>query len=39
MKIADGIEMLELPMNIMGIERIIYPTHIFDKETVILVDL
>ncbi len=38
MKIADGIEMLELPMNIMGIERTIYPTLIFDKETVILVD-
>jgi len=38
MKIADGIEMLKLPMNIMGMERIIYPTLIFDNDTVILVD-
>ena len=36
MKIAEGIEMLELPMNIMGMERIIYPAHIFDNDTVIL---
>jgi glyoxylase-like metal-dependent hydrolase (beta-lactamase superfamily II) len=38
MRIANGIEMLEIPMNIMGIERTIYPTLIFDKDTVILVD-
>jgi glyoxylase-like metal-dependent hydrolase (beta-lactamase superfamily II) len=38
MRIDNGIEMLELPMNIMGIERTIYPTLIFDEETVILVD-
>ncbi len=38
MRIANGIEMLEIPMNIMGIERKIYPTLIFDEDTVILVD-
>ncbi|MEN6593239.1 MAG: MBL fold metallo-hydrolase [Methanobacterium sp.] len=38
MKIADGIEMLEVPMNLMGRESTIYPTLIWDDETVILVD-
>ncbi len=38
MKIADGIEMLELPMNLMEIERIIYPTLMWDEDTVVLVD-
>lgn len=38
MKITDGIEMIELQLNIMGNERIIYPTLIWDKDTVILVD-
>ncbi len=30
--------MLEIPMNIMGMERTIYPTLIWDDNTVILVD-
>ncbi len=38
MKIADGIEILELPMNLMGRESKIYPTLIWDDTTVILVD-
>lgn len=38
LKIADGIAMLELPMNIMGRESTIYPTFIWDDETVVLVD-
>lgn len=38
MKIADGIEILELKMNMTGRESIIYPTLIWDDNTVILVD-
>jgi glyoxylase-like metal-dependent hydrolase (beta-lactamase superfamily II) len=38
LKIADRIEMLELPMNLMGRESTIYPTLIWDNDTVILVD-
>lgn len=38
MKIADGVEMLELPMNMGGMESTIYPTLIWDDNTVILVD-
>jgi glyoxylase-like metal-dependent hydrolase (beta-lactamase superfamily II) len=38
LKIADGIEMLEIPMKLMGRERIIYPTLIWDDNHVILVD-
>ena len=38
MKIADGIEMIEIPMKIMGMERKIYPTLIWDNDTVVLVD-
>ena len=38
MKIADGIEMLEIPMKLLGRERIIYPTLIWDDDHVILVD-
>ena len=38
MKIADGIEMIEIPMNIMGRNSTIYPTLIWDADTVILVD-
>ena len=38
MKIADNIEMLELPINLMGSERTIYPTLIWDEDNVILVD-
>lgn len=38
MKIADGIEMLELPMDMMGRESTIYPTLIWDDDTVVLID-
>jgi glyoxylase-like metal-dependent hydrolase (beta-lactamase superfamily II) len=38
MKIADNLEMLELPMKVMGIERIIYPTLMWDDDNVILID-
>lgn len=38
LKIADGIAMLKLPMNITGRKSTIYPTLIWDAETVILVD-
>ncbi len=38
MKIVDGIEILELPMNIMRSERTIYPTLMWDEDDVILVD-
>jgi glyoxylase-like metal-dependent hydrolase (beta-lactamase superfamily II) len=37
-KIADGIEMIEIPMNLMGRESTICPTLIWDEDTVILVD-
>lgn len=38
MEIADGIEMLELPLNFRGRESIIYPTLIWDDHMVIIVD-
>lgn len=38
MKIADGIEMIEIPMKMMGRESTIRPTLIWDDDTVILVD-
>jgi len=38
LKIANGIEMLELEMNMMGRESTIYPTLIWDEDTIILVD-
>jgi glyoxylase-like metal-dependent hydrolase (beta-lactamase superfamily II) len=38
MKIADGIEALELTVNMMGRKSVIYPALIWDNETVILVD-
>jgi glyoxylase-like metal-dependent hydrolase (beta-lactamase superfamily II) len=38
LKIADGIEMIELKMNLMGRESVIYPTLIWDDDTVVLVD-
>jgi glyoxylase-like metal-dependent hydrolase (beta-lactamase superfamily II) len=38
LKIADGIEMIELKMNMMGRESVIYPTLIWDDDTVVLVD-
>ena len=38
MKIADGVKMMELSMNMGGIESIIHPTLIWDDDNVILVD-
>lgn len=38
MKIADGIEMLEVSVNLMGNPEMIYPSLIKDKDTMILVD-
>jgi glyoxylase-like metal-dependent hydrolase (beta-lactamase superfamily II) len=38
MKIADNLEMLELRMKVMGVERIVYPTLMWDDDNVILVD-
>jgi glyoxylase-like metal-dependent hydrolase (beta-lactamase superfamily II) len=38
LKIADGIEMIEISMNLMGGESIICPTLIWDDDTVILID-
>lgn len=38
MKIADGLETLELTVNVMGRQNTIYPTLIWDNNTVILVD-
>ncbi len=38
MKIADGIEMLEINMKLLGRERKVYPTLIWDDNNVILVD-
>lgn len=38
MKIADGVAVLKLTMELMGRQSIIYPTLIWDKDTAILVD-
>ncbi|SHK55329.1 MBL fold metallo-hydrolase [Desulforamulus aeronauticus] len=38
MKIAAGVEMLEITANIMGKQSIISPTLLWDNDTVILVD-
>jgi len=38
MKIADNIEMIKLSMNVMGRERTVYPTLIWDNDHVILID-
>jgi len=38
MKIAEKIEMLEVPIKLMGVEGTIYPTVIWDNEHVVLVD-
>ncbi|MFL0245694.1 MBL fold metallo-hydrolase [Candidatus Clostridium stratigraminis] len=38
MKIVDGIEMLEVSVNLMGTPEKIYPTLIKDKDNMILVD-
>ena len=38
MKIVDNIEMLEIPMKLMGTTGTIYPTVIWDDEHVVLID-
>jgi len=38
LKIAEGIEMLEISMKLLGRERNVYPTLIWDDNNVILVD-
>ena len=38
MKIANGIYMLDISANIMGVPSIINPTMILDKDIVILID-
>jgi glyoxylase-like metal-dependent hydrolase (beta-lactamase superfamily II) len=38
MKIATGVEMLEIPATIQGAQTFIYPTLIWDSKTTILVD-
>ena len=38
MRVADGVDALELTMNIMGNQSTIYPILIHDNDTVILVD-
>ena len=38
MKIADGVKMMELSMNMGGIQSSIHPTLIWDDNNVILVD-
>ena len=38
MKIANGIEALEVAVNLMGQPSIIYPTVMWDEHTAILVD-
>ena len=37
MKIVDNIEMLEIPMKLMGTTGTIYPTVIWDDEHVVLI--
>jgi glyoxylase-like metal-dependent hydrolase (beta-lactamase superfamily II) len=38
MKIATGVEMLEIPATIRGAQTFIYPTLIWDSKTTVLVD-
>jgi glyoxylase-like metal-dependent hydrolase (beta-lactamase superfamily II) len=38
MKVAPGVEMLDLPMNVMGAASTIHPTLLFDAHRAILVD-
>ncbi|MDB5085251.1 MAG: fold metallo-hydrolase [Bacilli bacterium] len=38
MKVANGIEMLELTMNMMGQQSVIHPTLIWDENEAVLVD-
>ena len=38
MRIADGVEALEINATAMGRQSIVYPTLIWDNETVVLVD-
>lgn len=39
MKIADGVEMLELEMNMMGHQSTINPTLLYDEQHAVLVDV
>lgn len=39
MKIADGVEMLELSAVVMGEQNVVNPTLIWDDDDVILVDV
>jgi glyoxylase-like metal-dependent hydrolase (beta-lactamase superfamily II) len=38
MRIANGVEMLEISGSVRGMPRTIYPTLVWDAETTILVD-
>jgi glyoxylase-like metal-dependent hydrolase (beta-lactamase superfamily II) len=38
MKIADNLEMIKISLNVMGRERVVYPTLIWDNDDVILID-
>jgi len=38
MKVDQGIEMLEIPANVMGTPNITYPTLIWDSDTIVLID-
>ncbi len=38
MKIADNVQMLEISMNMLGVQSKIYPTLIWDENNMILVD-
>ena len=38
MKIAENVEMLEISMNLLGVESKIFPTLIWDDDNMILVD-
>jgi glyoxylase-like metal-dependent hydrolase (beta-lactamase superfamily II) len=38
MKVADGVEMLEISANVMGKPSVINPTLIWDKDTAIVID-
>ena len=38
MKVANGVEVFELKMNMMGRQSVIHPTLIWDEHEVILVD-
>jgi hypothetical protein len=39
MKIADGVEMLELEMNMMGRQSTIHPTLLYNSDHAVMVDV